>query len=71
METMYDRIKRMTASEMQEFIYWVYSCGNRDGQDGLEDSPGSASFFGGYMLTQKANELMPNDNVRNLWNNIK
>lgn len=67
METMYDRIKRMTESEMQEFIYWVYSCGNQDGQDGLEDSPGMWSYFGGYMLTQKANKLMPNGKVSDLW----
>ena len=65
METMYERIKRMTEEEMQEFIYWVYLCGNRDGQEGLEDSPGG--FFGGFMLTKKVSEVMPHNKVADLW----
>lgn len=71
METMYDRIRRMTLGEMQEFIYWVYSCGNKDGENGLEDSPGMWSYFGGHMLIEKANKVMPNDDVSDLWDNIK
>ena len=67
METMYNRIKRMTKEEMQEFIYWVYSCGNRDGMEGLEDSYGIQSYFGGYLLTKKASEVMSNDSVSDLW----
>ena len=67
METMYERIKRMSQSEMKRFIYWVYLCGNRDGQRGCEDSPGDCSYFGGGILTKKANEVMPNDNTNDLW----
>ena len=73
METMYNRIKRMTPEEMQSFIYWVYKCGNEDGKMGLEDSPpdGLLSYFGGAMLTYKVKEVMPNDNVNDLWNNFE
>lgn len=55
METMYDRIKRMTPAEMQSFIYWVYKCGNEDGKMGLEDSPpdGLPSYFGGVTELKK------------------
>lgn len=67
METMYERIKRMTFEEMREFIYWVYQNGNRDGQNNLEDSP-YISYFGGMMLEKEAKEVMPNDDVKNdLW----
>ena len=69
METMYERIKRMTPEEMRQFVYWVYLCGNRDGQKNLEDSPGS--YFGGYMLNMNAKQVMPNDNVNDLWDNFK
>ena len=68
-ETMYERIKRMTPEEMRHFVYWVYLCGNRDGEKGLEDSPGS--YFGGHMLTLSAKQVMPNDNVNDLWDNYK
>ena len=71
METMYDRIKRMTPEEMQHFVYWVYSCGNEDGFRGLEDSPGMCSFFGGYMLTKERAELMPNDSIDDLWDRFE
>ena len=66
METMYERIKRMTESEMQKFIYLVYICGNNDGVENLCDSY-TCSYFGDYMLTLKAKELMPNDNVDDLY----
>ena len=66
METMYERIKRMSESEMKAFIYWVYLCGNRDGADGFEDSP-DYSYFGGYMLTKEAKSVMPNDTTDDLW----
>lgn len=67
MERMYDRIKRMTTEEMERFIYWVYLCGNRDGCQHLEDSPGKWSFFGGHMLTEERTDLMPNDSIDDLW----
>jgi len=66
METMYERIKRMTESEMREFIYLVYLCGNYDGKVNLCDSP-CGSYFGGYMLTLEAKEVIPNDNVNELY----
>lgn len=71
METMYNRIKRMTPEEMREFIYWVYICGNRDGEQNLEDSPGCCSYFGGAMLLKNASEVMPNDCTGDLWDNFK
>lgn len=72
-ETMYHRIKRMTPEEMQSFVYWVYKCGNEDGKMGLEDSPPDAlpSYFGGAMLTYKAKQVMPHDNVNDLWDNFE
>lgn len=69
METMYERIKRMTAEEMRQFVYWVYLCGNRDGENGLEDSP--SAYFGGHMLTMNAKQVMPNDDAKDLWDNFK
>lgn len=69
METMYERIKKMTEEEMREFVYWVYLCGNRDGEKGLEDSP--SGYFGGYMLTMDAKQVMPNDSTSDLWDNFK
>jgi hypothetical protein len=65
MKTMYERIKDMTAEEMQQFVYWVYQCGNRDGFDGCEDSP--SGYFGGYLLSLPVTEVMPNDNINDLW----
>lgn len=70
METMYERIKRMTPEEMREFVYWVYLNGNKDGQIGLEDSPGCCSYFGGAMLLKDAREIMPNDTSEDLWDNF-
>lgn len=67
METMYERIKRMSESEMESFIYWVYMCGNEDAKDNYCDSPGKSSFFGGYMLTKETESLMPNDSVKDVW----
>lgn len=69
METMYERIKRMTQEEMKQFVYWVYLCGNRDGAKNYEDSPGS--YFGGHMLTMNAKQVMPDDSVNDLWDNFK
>lgn len=66
METMYQRIKRMTEGEMRSFIYTVYLCGNKDGEDGLEDSP-DCSYFGDGFLHIDAKDLMPNDNVIDLF----
>jgi hypothetical protein len=69
METMYERIKRMTPEEMKEFVYWVYLNGNRDGERGYEDSPGS--YFGGHMLTMNAKQVMPDDSTDDLWDNFE
>ena len=66
METMYDRIKRMSKEEMKKFIYLVYLCGNRDGIDMYCDSP-ECSYFGGYMLTLNVTEVMPNNSVDDLY----
>ena len=70
METMYERIKRMSESEMREFVYFVYLCGNRDGADHYCDTKGN-SYFGCHMLTKEAKEVMPNDDVQDLWNAFK
>ena len=70
METMYERIKRMTEEEMSEFIYLVYFCGNDDGRRNLCDSP-YGSYFGGHLLTLDANKLMPNDKVDDLYKSWK
>ena len=67
MESMYERVKRMTLDEMRHFVYWVYMNGNKDGEDGLCDSCGFGSYFGGHMLTKDAVEVMPNDIVDDLW----
>lgn len=70
METMYERIRRMTEEEMREFIYFVYLCGNRDAKDNYCDKKGG-SYFGGSVLTKKTKEVMPNDDVQDLWNAFK
>lgn len=67
METMYERIQRMTFEEMQQFVYWVYMNGNEDGADNFCDSPGFMSYFGGAMLLESASEVMPNDDTDDLW----
>ena len=66
METMYERVKRMTESEMKKFIYAVYLCGNEDGKLDLCDSP-TCSYFGDHMLTLNAKDLMPNDSADDLF----
>ena len=66
METMYERIKRMSEDEMRKFIYIVYLCGNEDGREMLCDSPDS-SYFGDGFLRVNANVLMPNDEVDDLF----
>ena len=38
METMYERVKRMTKEEMKTFIYMVYLCGNEEGKHSLCDT---------------------------------
>ena len=68
-DTMYSRIKNMTMEEMQHFVYWVYLCGNKDGEDGVCDS--ALGFFGGYMLTKERAELMPNDSIDDLWDRFE
>lgn len=65
METMYDRIKRMSKDEMRNFIYWVYLCGNEDGKIGLRDS--DAGYFGGKILNDSVIVDMPNDSIDDLW----
>lgn len=69
METMYDRIKRMNEDEMRNFIYWVYLNGNKDGEMGYCDS--DAGYFGRYMLTNYASDIMPNDAVDDLWDTFE
>ena len=66
METMYERIKRMTKSEMEYFIYMVYLCGNKDGKDGLCNSP-DCSYFGDTILNVRADDLMPHDDITELY----
>lgn len=69
--TMYNRIKSMTPSEMQDFIYWVYLHGNRDGREGCQDSYGAlCSYFGGYMLTLPDREVIPDGIVEHLLDNF-
>ena len=70
METMHERIKRMTEEEMREFVYFVYLCGNRDARDYYCDSKRN-SYFGGNMLTKSVTEVMPNDSVQDLWDAFK
>lgn len=68
METMYERIKRMTKDEMKSFIYWVYMNGNEDGDIGCCDS--ELGYFGGHMLNRPVENVMPNDSVKDLWDNF-
>ena len=56
--TMFAYIKNMNIGDMEKFIYWVYSCGNQDGRDGREDSPGDCSFFGGRMLSMNVADVV-------------
>jgi hypothetical protein len=67
--TMYKRIQQMTKKEMEQFIHFVYLCGNRDGIKGLEDSPNG--FFGAEILSKKASEIMPNDSTDDLWHTFE
>lgn len=70
METVYDRIKRMTPEELRIFIYWVYRNGNEDGMRGLCDS--ESGYFGGHVLFIPASELFSNDDVENdLWDRFE
>lgn len=68
MEKMYERIKKMDLNEMKEFVYWVYLMGNEDGWNQCCDSEGS--YFGGHMLTLDREEVMPNDNIDDLWEKL-
>ena len=63
-ETMYDRIKSMTPAELQQLIYWVYMCGNKDGQNREQDSP--FGYFGDIFLHENPDKLMPNG-IDDLW----
>ena len=65
METMYERIKRMSKEEMRDFIYWVYMNGNEDGKENCCDTYGNHTYFGGYMLDKDADDVMPK--VRELY----
>ncbi len=67
---MYERVKSMSPEELRQFVYWVYMCGNRDGSMRLEDSP-VISYFGGAMLNMDSTEVMPNNNVNDLWDNFE
>lgn len=69
METMYERIKRMSEQEMGEFLYIIYLIGNDDGSEMLCDSPES-SYFRNKLVHNKANDLMPNDSVSDLYYNF-
>lgn len=69
METMYERIKRMTEDEMRNFVYWVYLNGNEDGKLHCCDS--ETGYFGGYMLTKLVHEVMPHDSIDDLWDNFE
>lgn len=69
MEKMYDRVKNMTLDEMKCFVYWVYLMGNEDGRNCREDSP-ETSYFGGHMLDLDREEVMPNDDIGDLWDKL-
>ena len=69
METMYERIKRMSEKEMGEFLYAIYLFGNKDGSEMLCDSPES-SYFKNNLINAKANNLMPSDNVSDLYDSF-
>ena len=64
METMYERIQRMSKEEMRDFIYWVYMNGLADAKDGLWDF-GDDSYFGGAWMDMDATDVM--DKVRQLY----
>lgn len=68
METMYDRIKNMNLAEMRRFCHAVYLAGVKDGEagEGYDDLPFD-SYFGGWFLTLDKEEVMPNNNVYDLW----
>lgn len=68
METMYERIKRMSMEEMKCFVYWIYLMGNEDGWNGCCDSNGG--YFGGHMVTLDREEVMPNDSIEDLWDEL-
>ena len=53
-----ERIKQMSHKELQNFIYWVYQCGQRDAKMNCEDSPGDWSFFGGAILNYPADKVI-------------
>lgn len=55
---MYNCIKSMTREQMQDFIYWVYMNGNKDGEENLCDDYGN-SYFGGAMLDMSADDVLP------------
>jgi hypothetical protein len=57
METMYERIKRMTKEEMKDFIYWVYLNGVADEVDNIRDTY-ELGYFGGAMLDMDADDVM-------------
>lgn len=56
--TFKERIKKMSHREMQNFIYWIYQCGQRDAKTNAEDSPGDWSFFGGAILKYPAEKVI-------------
>lgn len=59
-ESFYERVKRMTLEEMKAFVYWVYTNGNNDGKDGLQDD--ESGYFGGYMLELPAEDVIATGN---------
>ena len=62
MNTMYECIKNMDMGEMRDFIYWVYMNGIMDEKESLCDTYGN-SYFGGYMLTMDAEDVMNDVNA--------
>ena len=68
--TVYERILQMSKSEIATFLYWVYMCGNEDGKRDVCDS--DEGYFGGKILDQNANELMPTGDVEDdLWSTFE
>ena len=45
----------------------VYLCGNEEGKHSLCDTSNAGYFSGGLMLEKDVNEVMPNDDVNDIW----
>lgn len=53
--TVYERVKAMTLDEMNDFLHWVYTCGNINGFD--ENSDDEIMFFGAKFLKSDESAL--------------